>query len=133
VDTFLIQPNAYPAKILEKGCPTWPDNRECTAVQIDCNVLLTAGIPFGAASGFCFSSHCSNASSISLYFKCTLWLFDKSLATHVKVDLFVHILNEKFSNVFLQLNLSSSAAARGRSPTPVKKSCGVPAISKRNR
>jgi len=22
---------SYPAKILEKGCPTWPDNRGCTA------------------------------------------------------------------------------------------------------
>jgi len=21
---------SYPAKILEKGCPTWPDNRGCT-------------------------------------------------------------------------------------------------------
>jgi len=32
IDTFLIRPNAYPAKILEKGCPTWPDNRGCTVI-----------------------------------------------------------------------------------------------------
>ena len=30
-ENFLIQPNAYPVKILEKGCPTWPGNRGCTA------------------------------------------------------------------------------------------------------
>ena len=30
IDTFLIRPNAYPAKILEKGCSIWPDNRGCT-------------------------------------------------------------------------------------------------------
>jgi len=23
---------SYPAKILEKGCPTWPDNRGCTVL-----------------------------------------------------------------------------------------------------
>jgi len=33
IDTFLIRPNAYPAKILEKGCPTWPDNRGCTVYR----------------------------------------------------------------------------------------------------
>jgi len=32
IDAFLIRPNAYPAKILEKGCPTWPDNRGCTVL-----------------------------------------------------------------------------------------------------
>jgi len=32
VDTFLIRPNAHPAKILEKACPTWPDNRGCTVI-----------------------------------------------------------------------------------------------------
>jgi len=30
IDTFLFWPNSYLAKILEKGCPTWPDNRGCT-------------------------------------------------------------------------------------------------------
>ena len=25
---------SYPAKIFEKGCPTWPDNRGCTAVTL---------------------------------------------------------------------------------------------------
>jgi len=33
IDTFLIRPNAYPAKILEKGCPTCPHNRGCTVLK----------------------------------------------------------------------------------------------------
>jgi len=34
IDTFVIRPNAYPAKILEKCCPTWPDNRGCTVPKL---------------------------------------------------------------------------------------------------
>jgi len=33
IDTFLIWPNAYSVKILEKGCPTWLDNQRCAAYQ----------------------------------------------------------------------------------------------------
>jgi len=38
IDTFLIRPDAYPAKILEKGCPIWRDNRGCT-VTTSLNLL----------------------------------------------------------------------------------------------
>jgi len=46
---FFIRPNAYPAKILEKGCPTWPDNRGCT-------VLLSYGYCWLALLGSSQSS-----------------------------------------------------------------------------
>ena len=40
IDTFLIRPSAYPAKILEKGCPTWPDNRGCTVLLLSSRCSL---------------------------------------------------------------------------------------------
>jgi len=57
IDTFLIRSNAYPAKILEKGCPTWPDNRGCTVIQttIGCSAhaLTALAIYILYISNFC--------------------------------------------------------------------------------
>ena len=41
IETFLIRPNAYPVKVLEKGCPTLPDNRGSTVFVYECEESMT--------------------------------------------------------------------------------------------
>ena len=65
IDTFLIRPNAYPAKILENGCPTWPDNRGCTvfAFELLCNFRFS----FGTAD-YCIAKSFSNRLRLFIVF-----------------------------------------------------------------